>query len=79
MPGLDINWFREDKGHNPNIIRESLKKRYKDPKLVDEIIEKDQQWRKCKKFIYMFSKILTRYVKERMECYRIRNKIKKES
>ena len=42
MPGLDINWFREDKGHNPDIIRDSLKKRFRDPKIVDLVIEKDK-------------------------------------
>lgn len=35
MPGLDINWFREDKGHNPDVIRDSIKRRFKDPKIVD--------------------------------------------
>jgi seryl-tRNA synthetase len=52
MSGLDINWFREDKGYKPDVIRDSLKKRYRDPKLVDEIIEKDQEWRKSKSIFY---------------------------
>jgi len=46
MPGLDINWFREDKGFNPEKIRESLRRRYRDPKMVDAIIEQDNEWRK---------------------------------
>lgn len=46
MPGLDINWFRADKGYDPNVIRKSLEKRFRDTKLVDEIIEKDNEWRK---------------------------------
>ncbi|KAL5725500.1 serine--tRNA ligase [Ranunculus cassubicifolius] len=43
---LDINLFREDKGNNPEIIRESLRKRFKDVSIVDEIINLDKQWRK---------------------------------
>lgn len=46
MGGLDINWFRAEKGHDPNIIRKSLERRFRDPKLVDTIIEKDLEWRK---------------------------------
>ena len=38
MPGLDINWFRAEKGYDPNIIRKSLERRFRDPKLVDKII-----------------------------------------
>lgn len=48
--GLDINLFRVEKGGNPDLIKESVKKRFKDPALVDEILEMDQQWRKCMKF-----------------------------
>jgi seryl-tRNA synthetase len=50
MGGLDINWFRTDKGFDPNIIKKSLERRFKDPKLVDTIIEEDQGWRKRKYF-----------------------------
>ena len=46
MPGLDINWFRTDKGHDPNVIKKSLERRFRDTKLVDQIIERDLQWRK---------------------------------
>lgn len=46
MPGLDINWFRAEKGHDPNIIRKSLERRFRDVKVVDEIIGLDQEWRK---------------------------------
>lgn len=46
MPGLDINWFRQEKGYDPNVIRKSLERRFRDPKLVDKIIEEDQAWRK---------------------------------
>lgn len=38
---LDIRLFRE----NPEMIRDSEKKRYKDPKVVDRVIEYDRKWR----------------------------------
>lgn len=51
MPGLDINWFREDKGYDPKVIRKSLERRYRDPKIVDNIISLDQEWRKSKFYL----------------------------
>ncbi len=50
MPGIDINWVRTDKGHDPNVIRKSEERRFRDPKLVDVIIEEDQIWRKSNSF-----------------------------
>ena len=47
--GLDINLFRKEKGGDPEIVRESERKRYRKPddlKRVDEIVELDEQWRK---------------------------------
>ena len=44
--GLDINLFRKEKGGDPDKIRLSIKNRYKDDSIVDEIIELDQNWRK---------------------------------
>ena len=49
--GLDINLFRKEKGGDPEIVRESERKRGRKPeelKIVDEIIELDEQWRKSK-------------------------------
>ena len=46
MPGLDINWFRKDKGFDPDIIKKSLERRFRKPEIVDEIIAKDNEWRK---------------------------------
>ncbi|XP_057519210.1 serine--tRNA ligase-like [Amaranthus tricolor] len=43
---LDINLFREDKGGNPEMIRESQRRRFADVAIVDEIIQLDQEWRK---------------------------------
>ncbi|CAN0909868.1 Serine--tRNA ligase, cytoplasmic [Linum grandiflorum] len=42
---LDINLFREDKGHNPEIIRESQRRRSASVEIVDEIIKLDKEWR----------------------------------
>lgn len=44
--GLDINIFRTEKGGDPEKVRESVKKRFQDPKIVDLILEKDAEWRK---------------------------------
>ena len=45
---LDIDLFRTDKGGDPEKMRENQRKRFKDEKLVDFIVEKDNQWRQCK-------------------------------
>lgn len=37
--GLDINMFRTEKGGDPEKVRESVSKRFKDTKIVDDIIE----------------------------------------
>ncbi|KAB2046041.1 hypothetical protein ES319_D01G205500v1 [Gossypium barbadense] len=42
---LDINLFREEKGHNPEIIRESLRRRYANVQDVDAIIDLDKVYR----------------------------------
>lgn len=38
---LDMRLFRE----NPDVIRDSENKRFKDPKLVDKVVELDNKWR----------------------------------
>ncbi|XP_065865658.1 serine--tRNA ligase isoform X1 [Euphorbia lathyris] len=42
---LDINLFRTSKGHNPEIIRESQRRRFGNVDVVDEIIVLDEEWR----------------------------------
>lgn len=42
---LDINLFREEKGGNPELVRESQRRRYADVGLVDKVLELDAQWR----------------------------------
>jgi len=44
MP-LDIVMFRAHQGGNPDLIRESQRRRHKPVELVDEIIAKDEAWR----------------------------------
>ena len=43
---LDIELFRADKGGDPEKIRESQRKRFKDVTLVDRVVEADSRWRK---------------------------------
>ncbi|KAK9828382.1 hypothetical protein WJX81_002118 [Elliptochloris bilobata] len=42
---LDINDLREAKGGNPELARESQRRRFANVPLVDEVIEQDNQWR----------------------------------
>jgi seryl-tRNA synthetase len=43
---LDINLFRVEKGGDPELIRESQRKRFADISLVDRVIEADETWRR---------------------------------
>lgn len=42
---LDINVFRTEKGGDPEIPRESQRRRFADVGLVDRVVELDQEWR----------------------------------
>lgn len=42
---LDIILFREEKGGDPNLLRESQRRRYESVELVDEVIALDKAWR----------------------------------
>ncbi|XP_062144854.1 serine--tRNA ligase [Alnus glutinosa] len=42
---LDINLFRVEKGGNPDLIRESQRRRFAKVELVDEVIKIDKEWR----------------------------------
>ena len=52
---LDIDLFRADKGGVPEKIRENQGKRYKDATVVDQIVEADTHWRKCKRLMATFA------------------------
>ncbi|XP_046890400.1 serine--tRNA ligase, cytoplasmic [Hypomesus transpacificus] len=45
---LDLDLFRTDKGGDPEVVRETQRKRFKDVTLVDKLIEADTEWRKCR-------------------------------
>lgn len=45
---MDINAFRVDKGGDPELIRESQRKRFAEVGVVDEVIELDKQWIKAR-------------------------------
>ncbi|XP_066141636.1 serine--tRNA ligase, cytoplasmic [Euwallacea fornicatus] len=45
---LDLDLFRSDKGGNPDKIRETQRKRFKDVGLVDLVVEKDTLWRQLR-------------------------------
>ncbi|KAM4701344.1 serine--tRNA ligase, cytoplasmic [Discoglossus pictus] len=45
---LDLDLFREDKGGNPELVRETQRKRFKDPGLVDALLGSDSAWRKSR-------------------------------
>ena len=44
MP-IDINLLREEKGGNPDMVRESQRRRHADVGLVDVVIDLDKRWR----------------------------------
>ncbi len=45
---LDINIFRAEKGGNPDLVKKSVERRFGDITLVDQVIKKDEEWRKAK-------------------------------
>jgi len=45
---LDVMLFRTEQGGDPEIVRESQRRRYADVGLVDQAIEYDQEWRKTR-------------------------------
>jgi hypothetical protein len=44
---IDINLLRDEKGGNPEIVRESQRRRNKPIEYVDQAIGLDKQWRAC--------------------------------
>ena len=45
---LDINLLRAEKGGNPDLVRESQRRRcVKDTNMVDEVIAVDVEWRQA--------------------------------
>jgi len=71
---LDIQLFRKEKGGNPDLIRESQKRRFSDVKLVDKVIEIDNKWRRFRGRL----DILNKYGKQCTGAIRKKMKEKKE-
>lgn len=46
---LDLDLFRTDKGGDPELVRETQRKRFKDVTLVDKLVAVDTEWRKCER------------------------------
>ncbi|KAM3219069.1 serine-tRNA ligase [Capsicum annuum] len=61
---LDINLFREEKGHNPEIIRESQRHRFTDVSLVDQVIQLDREWRQCQFEVEKLQRVINTITKE---------------
>ena len=57
---LDLNLFREEKGGDPQKIRESQRRRFANVEIVDEVIELDKAWRK-RQFLLLVYLILILY------------------
>ncbi|XP_078034919.1 seryl-tRNA synthetase [Augochlora pura] len=67
---LDLDLFRENKGFNPDKIRENQKNRFKDVNLVDLVIEKDKLWRQLRHKADNFNKlknVCSKEIGERMK------------
>ncbi|KAJ8369520.1 hypothetical protein SKAU_G00095480 [Synaphobranchus kaupii] len=45
---LDLDLFRTDKGGDPEKVKETQAKRFKDVSLVDKLVHADAEWRKCR-------------------------------
>ena len=54
MP-IDINLLRVDAGGDPEKVKKSERDRFRDDSIVDQIIEIDNKWRKCKLLMLMIS------------------------
>ncbi|OMO75331.1 hypothetical protein CCACVL1_16221 [Corchorus capsularis] len=61
---LDINLFREEKGFNPEIIRESQRRRFANVEDVDAIIELDKSYRRLLYEVENMRKEINRITKQ---------------
>ena len=61
---LDIDLFRVDRGGNPDIVRESQRRRHKDVSLVDKVIELDTEWRTTRGGLDNAKKVLNQVQKK---------------
>lgn len=54
---LNIDFFREEKGGDPELIRNSQRGRYADVELVGKVVSADVEWRKGKMIIFVLFSI----------------------
>lgn len=71
---LDIKLFRED----PEVIRESERKRFKDPSNVDKVIEYDDNWKKLKREIDLLRQEKNKLVRKIGELIKNKKSAEKE-
>ena len=45
---LDLDLFRVDKGGDPERVKQTVTNRYKDVQAVDQVVDLDSKWRKCR-------------------------------
>ena len=45
---LDINFFRPEKGGDPDKIRKNQERRFADPTMVDKVVKSDEEWWKAR-------------------------------
>ncbi|VDK26152.1 unnamed protein product, partial [Taenia asiatica] len=45
---LSLDLFRTDKGGDPDLLRENERKRFRNPEVIDVIIDLDERWRKAR-------------------------------
>jgi len=69
---LDVQLFRTDQGGDPELVRESQRRRYADVGLVDTVIDYDSQWRQtrgqldvAKKELRLTQKAIGEYFKKK--------------
>jgi len=44
---IDINLLRDDKGGNSKLVKDSETKRFRNPEIVDQVIQADKEWREA--------------------------------
>jgi len=61
---LDVLLFRTDQGGDPEVVRESQRRRFADVSLVDKVIEYDSEWRQTRGALDIAKKTLNANQKE---------------
>jgi len=67
---LDINLFRAEKGGNPELVRESQRRRFENEEVVDEVIAADGEWRRAQYKLDEERKVLNALQKRIKELFK---------